>query len=192
MKAKLPSNIGALKAKPPSAVTTPASQSKPAVSVGAKLKVDGGVPEVVTDTKTVNGKSVPAVSPLPVYKLAGLIAPTQPKIFLDDSQLAARFNQLADQLEAESGCQGGAWAGSLMVIHSKIKADPELCTTLTGDALTLYFRACSKLANTSAGVALTKKLAAKRQEDSAAKQQKLLLDIAQQEADIDEGFDLEF
>ena len=139
-----------------------------------------------------DGKTLPAVSPIPVHKLAGLVAPTKPTIFSENSELAARFNLLASQLEEESGCKNGAWAGSLMVIHQKVKSDPDIATALSSEALALYFRACSKLANTSAGVALTKRLAARRQEESVAKQQSLLLDAARRAAEIDDFTDLDF
>lgn len=200
MKANLPSaaKIGlraSLKPTAPTAPTSPPSKqsdvqpaAKPLVST-----VDGGVTSVsVQGTRVVDGKTLPAVSPIPIHKLAGLVAPTKPAIFSENSELAARFNMLAAQLEEESGCKSGTWAGSLMAIHQKVKADPDIATALSSDALSLYFRACSKLANTSAGVALTKRLAARRQEESAAKQQNLLLEAARRSAELDDLADLDF
>lgn len=199
MKANLPSaaKIG-LRAtlKPTASTTPPPPPTQPDVQPAAKpltSTVDGGVTSVaVQGTRVVDGKTLPAVSPIPVHKLAGLVAPTKPTIFSENSELAARFNLLANQLEEESGCKGGTWAGSLMVIHQKVKSDPEVATALSVEALALYFRACSKLANTSAGVALTKRLAARRQEESVAKQQSLLLEAAKRSAEIDDFADLDF
>ena len=193
MKANLPSaaKIGlraSLKPSSPTAPPAPPPAAKPLVST-----VDGGVTSVSAQgTRVVDGKTLPAVSPIPVHKLSGLVAPTKATIFSENSELAARFNLLASQLEEESGCKNGAWAGSLMVIHQKVKSDPDIATALSSEALALYFRACSKLANTSAGVALTKRLAAKRQEESVAKQQSLLLEAARRAAEIDDFTDLDF
>lgn len=199
MKAKLPSasKIG-LRAtlKSPAPTPSPTPPKQPDVSPAVKpltSTVDGGETRVSAQgTRVVDGKTLPAVSPIPVHKLAGLVAPTKPTIFSENSELSARFNLLAAQLEEESGCKSGAWAGSLMVIHQKVKADPDIATALSSDALALYFRACSKLANTSAGVALTKRLAARRQEESTAKQQSLLLAAAQRSAELDDFADLDF
>ena len=198
MKANLPSaaKIGLRASLKPTAQTTPPPPSQPDVQPAAKpivSTVDGGVTSVTSQgTRVVDGKTLPAVSPIPVHKLAGLVAPTKPTIFSENSELAARFNLLASQLEEESGCKSGAWAGSLMVIHQKVKSDPDIATALSSEALSLYFRACSKLANTSAGVALTKRLAARRQEESVAKQQSLLLEAARRAAEIDDFTDLDF
>ena len=79
-----------------------------------------------------------------------------------------------------------------MKIHLLVKSDPDIATALNAEALALYFRAASKLANTSAGVALTKRLAARRQEESVAKQQSLLLEAARRAAEIDDFTDLDF
>ena len=200
MKANLPSaaKIG-LRAslKPTAPIAQPSTAPKqPDVQPAAKplvSTVDGGVTSVSAQgTRVVDGKTLPAVSPIPVHKLAGLVAPTKATIFSENSELAARFDLLASQLEEESGCKNGTWAGSLMVIHQKVKSDPDIATALSSEALALYFRACSKLANTSAGVALTKRLAARRQEESVAKQQSLLLDAARRAAEIDDFADLDF
>ena len=200
MKANLPSaaKIG-LRAslKPTAPIAQPSTAPKqPDVQPAAKplvSTVDGGVTSVSAQgTRVVDGKTLPAVSPIPVHKLAGMVAPTKPTIFSENSELAARFNLLASQLEEESGCKKGAWAGSLMMIHQKVKSDPDIATALSSEALALYFRACSKLANTSAGVALTKRLAARRQEESIAKQQSLLLDAARRAAELDDFTDLDF
>ena len=200
MKANLPSaaKIGLRASLKPTAPTAPPSTApkQPDVQPAAKplvSTVDGGVTSVSAQgTRVVDGKTLPAVSPIPVHKLAGLVAPTKATIFSENSELAARFNLLAAQLEEESGCKSGTWAGSLMVIHQKVKSDPDIATALSSEALALYFRACSKLANTSAGVALTKRLAAKRQEESVAKQQSLLLEAARRAAEIDDFTDLDF
>lgn len=200
MKANLPSaaKIGLRAAlKPTAPIAQPSTAPKqPDVQPATKplvSTVDGGVTSVSAQgTRVVDGKTLPAVSPIPVHKLAGLVAPTKATIFSENSELAARFNLLASQLEEESGCKNGAWAGSLMVIHQKVKSDPDIATALSSEALALYFRACSKLANTSAGVALTKRLAARRQEESIAKQQSLLLDAARRAAEIDDFTDLDF
>lgn len=200
MKANLPSaaKIG-LRAvlKPTAPIAQPSTAPKqPDVQPAAKplvSTVDGGVTSVSAQgTRVVDGKTLPAVSPIPVHKLAGMVAPTKPTIFSENSELAARFNLLASQLEEESGCKNGAWAGSLMMIHQKVKSDPDIATALSSEALALYFRACSKLANTYAGVALTKRLAARRQEESIAKQQSLLLDAARRAAELDDFTDLDF
>lgn len=196
MKANLPSasKIG-LRAtlKPNTPVSSPKQPDVPPAVKPLTSNVDGGETRVSAQgTRVVGGKTLPAVSPLPVHKLAGLVAPTKPAIFSENSEIAARFNMLASQLEEESGCKSGTWAGSLMVIHQKVKADPDIATALSSDALALYFRACSKLANTSAGVALTKRLAARRQEESVAKQQSLLLEAARRSAEIDDFTDLDF
>ena len=197
MKANLPSaaKIG-LRATLKSTAPPPAATSKqPDVQPAAKpltSTVDGGVTSVSQGTRVVDGKTLPAVSPIPVHKLAGLVAPTKPTIFSENSELATRFNLLAGQLEEESGCKSGAWAGSLMVIHQKAMSDPDIATALNTEALALYFRACSRLANTSAGVALTKRLAARRQEESTAKQQSILLEAAKRSAEIDDFTDLDF
>lgn len=200
MKANLPSaaKIGLRAALKPTAPTAPTASppKQPDVQPATKplvSTVDCGVTSVSAQgTRVVDGKTLPAVSPIPVHKLAGLVAPTKPNIFGENSELAARFNLLASQLEEESGCKNGAWAGSLMVIHQKVKSDPDIATALSSEALALYFRACSKLANTSAGVALTKRLAARRQEESVAKQQSLLLDAARRAAELDDFTDVDF
>lgn len=197
MKANLPSaaKIGLRASLKPTAQPSTAPK-QPDVQPAAKplvSTVDGGVTSVSAQgTRVVDGKTLPAVSPIPVHKLAGLVAPTKPTIFSENSELAARFNLLAAQLEEESGCKSGTWAGSLMTIHQKVKSDPDIATALSSEALALYFRACSKLANTSAGVALTKRLAARRQEESVAKQQSLLLEAARRAAEIDDFTDLDF
>lgn len=196
MKANLPSasKIG-LRAtlKSPAPTLPPKQPDAPPATKPLTSTVDGGETRVSAQgTRVVDGKTLPSVSPIPVHKLASLVAPTKPTIFSENSELAARFNMLAAQLEEESGCKGGAWAGSLMVIHQKVKADPDIATALSSEALALYFRACSKLANTSAGVALTKRLAARRQEESTAKQQSLLLAAAQRSAELDDFADLDF
>ena len=200
MKANLPSaaKIGLRAAlKPTAPIAQPSTAPKqPDVQPAAKplvSTVDGGVTSVSAQgTRVVDGKTLPAVSPIPVHKLAGLVAPTKATIFSENSELAARFNLLASQLEEESGCKSGTWTRSLMMIHQKVKSDPDIATALSSEALALYFRACSKLANTSAGVALTKRLAARRQEESIAKQQSLLLDAARRAAELDDFTDLDF
>ena len=170
IKAKLPSKLPSTLGR---TASMGVSNSNPIVNVPpAQLpttSVVGGETSVVKPKETATtGASVAGAAPVPVYKLATEIFPSKENMFSSDSQLQERFNMMAAAFEAEAEVSKGEWAAQVLAIHQRVKADPELVTALSDEALALYFKASSQLANTAAGVAIAKRLTAKRQADSLA------------------------
>ena len=142
--------------------------------------------DTATATATVAG-----ATPVPVYKLATEIFPGKEKMFSTNAQLCERFDMLAAAFESEAELKTGQWAGQVLAIHQRVKADPELVTALSDEALALYFKASSQLANTAAGVAISKRLAAKRQADSLASAQAAAAELATRAAMVADDLEWE-
>ena len=197
LKAKLTSKLSS---KPAATVAgkTPSmgvSTVSPTADVApAKLPtadIVGGETVIVKPTvKPEPGVSVAGSAPVPIFKLATEIFPSKSGMFSSDAQLEERFNLVATALENEAEISSGSWAGQVILIHQRVKADPELVTALSDTALRLYFEASSRLANTAAGVAISKRLVAKRQADSLAKAQATAAEMATKAALV--GDDLEW
>ena len=159
----------------------PEGSSKRAESATVKdgeTKIDAGKPE--------KGNKFPEYRVKSAHSMAELIAPKPADIFSSDKQINERFNMLAAELEMESGAGDSKWASCLLGIHVKISADPEIATVLNNTALALYFEACSRLANTAAGAAITKKVAAAHEMKRAQEAQAAMAEAASRSSLFDD------
>lgn len=182
LKAKLPN----IKATLTSKLTTPQSTESPEKKAqlpegSSKYKESVAVTEGETKInagKPTEGNKFPEYRVKSAHSMADLIAPKPADIFSADKQINDRFNMLADELEKESEAGDAKWASCLLGIHAKITADPEIATVLNTKALKLYFDACSRLANTAAGAAITKKVSAAHELKRAQEAQAAMAEAA--------------
>ena len=182
LKAKLPN----MKATLTSKLTQPQSNEAPVKKAqlpegSSKHKESATVKDGETKInagKPAEGNKFPEYRVKSAHTMAELIAPKPTDIFSDDKQINERFNMLAAELEIESGAGDSKWASCLLGIHAKITADPEIVTVLNTTALKLYFEACSRLANTAAGAAITKKVSAAHEMKRAQEAQAAMAEAA--------------
>lgn len=189
MKAKLPNMKSALSSR--LTQTQPAEKVVPKAQLpeGSKYKESATVKDGETKInagKPVEGNKFPEYRVKSAHTMAELIAPRPADLFSGDKQINDRFNMLAAELEVESGAGDSKWASSLLGIHAKISADPEIATTLNNSALALYFEACSRLANAAAGAAITKKVAAAHEMKRAQEAQAAMAEAASRSSLFDD------